>query len=93
MSVDQPNHFIKDPDAILDYGVNWTEWIGDDRITISSWVVPPGIIKTDESFTDKIATVWLSSGTVNQEYRLINRVQTFDGRYDDRTIIILVKQK
>ena len=29
--------FIKDPDAVLDYQADWSDWLGDDTISSSSW--------------------------------------------------------
>lgn len=86
--------FVKDPDANLDYEVDWTAWLPDgDTITASLWIVPTGVTKTDEANTTATATVWLSGGTVGTNYDVTNRITTAAGRVDDRTIRIKVKQR
>ena len=57
----------KDPNADLDYGFDWTAWLGaTDTITESTWVVPSGSGLTTHSpsiSTDgKVTAVWLKSG-------------------------------
>lgn len=86
------NFFVKDPDAIKDFSVDWgTNWLGSDVIATSTWIVPIGIIEESNSFDDDVATIWLSSGTSGQSYELVNRITTLGGRHDDRSILILVR--
>ena len=85
--------FIKDPDASLDYELDWTLWLEGDTINSSSWAVPTGITIDSDSFTNQTATVWLSGGTLHQKYEAVNRIITAGGRTDDRTITIRIKQK
>ena len=87
--------FNHDPDANLDYSVNWEDWLEDDDDTISSvvWVVPDGMTKTSQSSTDTIATVWLSGGTEGQQYNVVCRITTAGGRTEDRTIRLKVVEK
>ena len=87
------NKFIKDPDAVLDYTVDWSDWLGSDTISSSSWTVPSGITKDSDSNTDTTATIWLSSGKNGKTYEIVNRIVTAGGRTDDRTIIIEVMDK
>lgn len=54
----------------------------------------PLFIENDPlDFTDTTTTVWLSGGTVGKSYLVTIHVSTFDGREDDRTILILIKEK
>ena len=85
--------FYKDPDAILDYQIDWSDWLGADTIVASTWTVGTGIIKDSDTFTATTATVWLSGGTVATSYSATNRIVTTLGRTDDRTIQITVKNK
>lgn len=80
--------FLKDPDATLDYLVDWSGWLGSDTISASAWVVPDGITKTTDSHTTTTATVWLSGGTAGDVYRVTSRITTAGGRVNDRTITI-----
>lgn len=85
--------FKKDPQAVLDYVIDWSAWLEDDTISASEWSAPEGIIIVTDSFTDTTATVWLSGGTESESYSVTNEIVTDGGRTDDRTITILVLQK
>lgn len=86
--------FVKDPNAVLDYRVDWSAWLPEgDTIDTSTWTVPSGINKDSESNDTTSATVWLSGGTAGVNYQLVNRVTTAGGRTDDRTITISVREK
>lgn len=95
MSLDSPNYFTKDPQAILDYTVNWGDnWLGSDTIATGTWIITPtGLKNVLEEYDDDKCTVWVSSGTVGQTYYLTNRITTAGGRVDERTISIMVKSK
>jgi len=85
--------FGKDPNAVLDYAIDWSSWLGTDTISTSAWTVASGITKTGESKTSTKATIWLSGGTAGVTYELTNRIVTTAGRTDDRTIGIVVGEK
>ena len=85
--------FTKDPDATLDYEVDWTDWLNGDTITASAFTVPTGITLVTQLRTDSKAVVWLSGGTVGSKYDVVNRITTAGGRTDDRTIRIVIQQK
>ena len=84
----------KDPDAVLDYMIDWgSEWLASgDEIDTSTWTVPSGITKDKDSKTKTTATIWVSGGTDGVTYDLVNHIVTTDGREDDRTITIIVKE-
>lgn len=85
--------FTKDPDATLDYSVDWSKWLGDDTITASSWTVQSGLTKTTDTFTPTVAVMWVSGGEVGTTYFATNHITTGGGRQDDRTIYIKVAQR
>lgn len=89
----QSKEFRKDPDAVLDYVVDWSEWLVDDTIDASEWTVPDGIEKDSDTHTTTTATVWLSGGTLGATYTLVNHITTVAGREEDQTIRIKVRSK
>lgn len=96
MSVEQPNYFEKDPDALLDYGVSWQAWLPTgDTIVTGTWIVPNGLTVENTSLenSNTWSIVWLSGGSVGRTYLVINRINTNQGRADDRTIAIVVREK
>ena len=85
--------FIKDPDSVLDYTINWTAWLDGDTITVSTWAVPSGLTADSDTFGDSSATVWLSSGVASIRYSIVNSITTAAGRQEDKTLIIICKEK
>lgn len=87
--------FSKDPDAVLDYKVDWSAWLPTgDTIVASTWTVPVGITQATPppSFTDSTATIWLSGGTLGDTHEIVNHVTTAQGRQDDRTIRVVIRE-
>ena len=91
--------FLKDSNSRLDYKVDWADpdegpWLAEgEQIVTSTWIVPAGIVKDDEDNTATTATVWLVGGTAGQTYAVTNRIETNQGRVDDRTIKIFVTER
>jgi len=76
---------------LLDYGINWSEFLGSDTITASGWTIAPDdLVQTRNSFLPQIATIWLSGGTPNQVYTVTNTITTALGRVVDQSVNILV---
>jgi len=87
------NEFVKDPDAVLDYQIDWSTWLDSDTISVSTWTVPAGITKDSDTNTTTTTTIWLSDGTHDENYEIVNHITTAAGREDDRTITIACRQK
>lgn len=86
--------YIKDPDAVLDYLIDWSEWLADaETIDTSTMLVETGITKDSATNTTTTATVWLSGGTLGETYEVTNRIVTSQGRTEDRTIIIYIAER
>ena len=86
--------YVKDPDAVLDYKADWSVWLADgETITSSNWSVPTGITKDSQSATTTTATVWLSGGSLGSSYSVVNRISTNQGRTDERTMEIVVRER
>lgn len=87
------SEFTKDPDAVLDYQIDWSTWLGTDTISASAWTVATGLTKDSSTNTTTTATVWLSGGTVDTSYTVTNKIVTAGGRTDERTITIVVRER
>lgn len=86
----------KDPDATLDYVIDWSAWLADsglDTITSSTWVVAAGLTQSSPSYTSTTAKVWLSGGVADTTYRVTNRILTAGGRTADRSFDVLVQSQ
>ena len=87
-------NYPKDPDATLDYLIDWSDWLDDDTISTSTWTVADGI--TQEAGATKTATtttVWISGGTAGMSYAVTNHIVTTAGREDDRTFVVRVRER
>lgn len=89
-----PSSHNKDPDAKLDYSFDWDKWLNEDEI-ITEYIITTeeGLTNLGDSTTGKIVTVWLESGTIGQRYSVACRITTNEGRIDERTAYIAVKER
>jgi hypothetical protein len=85
--------FTKDPNAILDYQINWATWLGTDTIASSAWTVPTGLTQVSATASTTATTIWLSGGTAGTSYSVVNRIVTDGGRTEDRTLTIVVAER
>jgi len=92
---------LVDPNAVLDYPYNFTEWLDDLADTIASaLMIPIGTVELDVSghppgFVinpgNKIVVAWIKGFTKGSG--MTCRVTTAGGRVDDRSIYFKVKER
>ena len=87
--------FTKDPDAVLDYSVDWLLWLAGDQISSSEWILEQGatLEKITDTSTTSRTVVWLGGGDKGVTYLVTNRIVTVGGRTDDRTISVKVEDR
>jgi len=93
--------FIHDPEAVLDYGFDFTTWLqAGETITAAVWTLPTvgigAVTKSlvhPESITDGKCVVWLQGGVDDQNYLAVCHITTSAGRQDDRSLILRVKHR
>lgn len=83
----------KDPSSVRTYYVNWTEWLAGDTIATSTWVVPEGLTKANDTNNDTHAYVKVSGGVIGTYYKLVNHIITAAGEQEDKTILIYIKER
>jgi len=89
---------LKDPVAILDYGIDWgRQYLDGDLLATSSWSVEPaedgGVMVLASSFDDRSSRVKLSGGVAGRLYRVSNHVATAAGREDSRSLVLRVESR
>lgn len=91
--------FIKDPDADLDYTIDWSDWLsGGEQLSTSVWsisttdVLSP-LTKHDPSNTSVLATIWLAGGALQQSYIVTNEITTNStpSRTEERSFMIVMR--
>lgn len=81
--------FIKDPSSVLDYTVDWSNWLASgETISASAFTVESGLTKDSESNGDTSGTVWLSGGTAGTAYSVTHQITTTAGRTDERSFVV-----
>lgn len=88
----------KDPDAYLDYAVDWTTWldaIGDTIASADAVVDNNAVVESVDILGGKIVRVWVSGGDVGTKVALRVRITTTNvpPRVDDRTVYLVVKER
>ena len=89
---------LKDPEARLDYSVDWgADYLSGDALASSDWTVSPdepGGLSLVSSRADLlVATAQVSGGIAGRVYRLTNHVTTAEGREDSRSIMLRVEKR
>lgn len=87
--------FVKDPQAVLDYAIDWSGWLAEGE-TVSSFpvTVDTGLtVAQPATHSAGVVTVWLSGGTAGKTYTVTSHVVTNQGREDDRSIRIRVDER
>jgi len=98
---DRVGHYIeKDPYSVLDYSLDWTNWMpsGD---TISSITITAETISGDaapltidsSTNTNYIATANISDGTAGNIYNVEYKIDTTNGLKDSRNFRIKVVER
>ncbi len=86
--------YIKDSDAILDYGFDWSNWLDvGETIVESTWTVSDGLTKISDTHTETVTKVWISGGTIGNDYTIVNHIITSNGKEDERSHIIRVRSR
>ena len=89
---------LKDPDAVLDYSIDWgAEYLGDDLLAESEWTASPdepgGVAVVGGQFDATTSSVKVGGGVPGRVYRLANQVVTASGRTDARSIVVRVEKR
>jgi len=83
----------KDADAVLDYTIDWGDWLGDDTIDTSEWTVSAGITSGAYSKTGTTTTIWLSGGEVGETYTIRNLITTNGDRANGQSFKVTCIEK
>lgn len=90
--------FTHDPNAILDYYIDWSAWLeanNYDSIVTSAWTSSlAGATLTLDGESLGITHVWVQvPSTQTGRITLTNHITTAAGRQDDRTITLILTQR
>lgn len=83
----------KDPNAVLDYTFDWTQFLESisDVIGSVTYVLSPGLIQSRALNTETQAHLYIGGGVVGTTESLTCRMTSVGGRVDDRTIYLKIE--
>lgn len=94
--------FLKDPDATLDYLINFGQWLpdgdsvtdktvtADAGLTVDSSTIVAGTAKDGTTVQSGAVQVWVSGGTLGAEYDVTCHITTDGGRINDETFTVRI---
>lgn len=93
--------FVKDPDSRLNYGFDWSDYLGDLPITQSTWELNGDATVSNDGEavggeTNQQTEIWLTGGSAGSTVWITNRVTAGTGGgqiIDDRTLEITILQR
>lgn len=90
--------YFKDPQASVDYTINWDAgYLDGTTLSSSAWTIEPeedgGLTVDSDTNDSETATVTLSGGVVGHVYRATNTIMTSAGITDERSITILCGER
>lgn len=93
-------YIVKDPASVLDYTLDWTDWLktGDtvtgNTVTVETISGDSSPLALDSSsFTTTTTTAYLSGGTAGNIYNISYTITTDDGLTDSRNFRIKVLER
>ena len=89
---------IKDPQERLDYSLKWEKELTrvNDTIFDSFWRIEDDddtLLMDGHGVSGYIAYVWLTGGTHGTTYKLVNTINTNQGRIYERTVSLQVMHR
>jgi hypothetical protein len=91
------SYISKDPDSILDYSVDWTDWAQPgETITTTTFTVESGganLTLANPGSLTNIATVTISGGDVGNIYVIKNTIVTNNDNTDVRRFRVKVEKR
>jgi hypothetical protein len=88
--------YVHDPDAFLDYHVDWSDWLpAGDTVASVQIIAADDVDVGDTGHTDTVTYAWVSLITpvAGQKYNVTHRATSTQGRIDDRTQTLVCKER
>jgi hypothetical protein len=89
--------YLKDPQSLVDYAIDWSPYLGEQVIETSLWRVDPdedgGIAAEETSFEPARTAARLAGGRIGHSYSVSNQVTFSDGTTDVRSITLRVEAR
>lgn len=88
---------LKDPDATIDYLIDWGAGLNGRSVVESDWAVTPaepgGLVIADDAVDGATTRATIGGGLAGHVYRATCQVVLSDDRIDERSIILRVEER
>lgn len=84
---------VKDPEAILDYTLDITDWLDEGDMLLSFEVLTEGVELVSSVVDGSKCVAWLSGGVIGEPASATFRFTTQLGRTDDRTMFFKIRDR
>lgn len=88
---------LKDPQASLDYLIDWGAGLGGRSVVESDWAVSPvepgGLVVADDAIDGAKTRATISGGVAGHVYRATCQVVLSDGRVDERSVMLRLEER
>lgn len=89
--------YLKDPQAEVDYTIDWGGNLVGRTVAESDWAVSPsepgGVAILDDAVEQSRTRATLSGGIAGHVYRVTSQVVLSDGRIDERSLTLRVEER
>lgn len=86
--------FVKQPDDVLDYDVDYSQWLNTDDHVVSAQVEvePSGLsVQSSHVFSSRV-NIWLSGGTAGNSHKVTVTATTSVGRVRQDEFRVKIKE-
>ena len=81
---------VKSVAGVVDYTLDWSDILGADTISTSSWTATGGVVVDSKSNTTTKTTAVISSGDRGAMCELANTVVTAGAKTHQRTVVVRI---
>ena len=86
--------FLQDPDSVLDYTFDWSDWLtGGDTIATATVTASTGLTVDSTTVGSTGVTAWISTPGATGKRNLACLITTVGGRTAERTAQINVEER
>jgi hypothetical protein len=95
------SYIEKDPDARLDYTIDWSDWVSNDTLQTAVWrtstitgdPAPLTLVSNVTNTGQGVSTVLITGGSAGNTYTVTCKVTTTNALIDERYFRIIAKNR
>ena len=83
--------YPKEPTAVTDYEIDWSDWLNGRTISTSTWALESGLTNQADSHTSTTTLIRISGGAWTQELTATNTITTNTSETEVRSITLQIR--